>query len=790
MPAITIDFETFYSSDYSLKKMSEVDYILDPRFQAIMCAIKVGSAPSETVVGHTAIAARFATIDWERTFLLAHNMRFDGAIALWHFGVRPKMYGCTLSMARAMTHAVLGRSSLEKVSEYLGLPPKGKEIVMALGKRLEDFSEYELTSYEDYCKRDNENCRAMFDIFRARMPDSELRLIDTIMRMFVEPQVFLDPHALSTHLHDVQARKQAIMDRVGHIDKSVFSSSQKFADLLVSLGVEVPTKTSPATGEQIFALAKNDRAFKELCQDDTKSLEVQAMLAARINAKSTLEETRTASLLNLSLRKWKDGATGWAPVPIKYYGAHTGRMSGDGGFNWLNFARGSKIRDAIVAPDGFRVVHRDSSQIEARMVAWLADCHYLMNAFAQSRDVYSEFASDIYKRHVTKADTGDRFVGKTCLAAGTRVLTDAGVIPIEYVTTSHILWDGIEWVHHDGLMAYGLKETLTVSGISLTPDHLVWCGTEWREARYVARRRNTQSLRSALAAASLPSRRGSDTGNTPTPCQTTHNGPASGSLKPVYDLTNAGPRHRFTVITDDGPLIVANSILGLGYGMGPLRFRHTLFIGNGGISLSIDEEEATRIVYLYRRKYFEIPALWKRAEMAFSKMITISQPVRGPSGRKAREAQDAYDERPLKGVVVGHEALWMPNGMCIAFPDVREDTVRGADGKPRREVSYADPYRARRHLFGGKEVENISQALARIIITDIIDRVALETGYHPFLSTYDSVDYCIPERDAEAFDVRLTAEFERRPVWAPELPLASEGGWGVTMLQAEHRKNV
>src|SRR6202040_1536873 len=105
----------------------------------------------------------------------------------------------------------------------------------------------------------------------------------------------------------------------------------------------------------------------------------------------------------------------WAVVPLKYSGARTHRLSGDDKTNWQNFARISPIRAGIVAPPGYRVVHRDSSQIEARMVAWLAKCAKLLRAFAEGCDVYSEFASTIYLRNITRADIKERFVGKTAI---------------------------------------------------------------------------------------------------------------------------------------------------------------------------------------------------------------------------------------------------------------------------------------------------------------------------------------------------------------------------------------
>ena len=640
---ITADFETYYDQEYSLSKMSEVEYVLDHRFQTIMCAVKEDDGPSEIFVGHDAVAARFAKIDWTRAAFLAHNTRFDGSILAWHYGVTPKVYLDTVGMARALTHSVIGSSSLAKVSAYLDLPAKGTAVYDMKGRRLETLSASEIVDYAAYCLRDNDNCKLIFNAFMRVFPKAELRLIDSVLRMFIEPQVRLDPHALAAYLGQVRAEKAQIMGQVAHIDKSVFSSNQKFAALLQEHGVEPPRKISPTTGEETWALAKGDRAFKELCNDDEQPLAVQALLAARLNTKSTLEETRTEKLLKHALFPWPGREPGWAPVPIRYYGAHTGRMSGDGGTNWLNFKRGSAIRSGIVAPPGYRIVHRDSSQIEARMLAVLAGCEKLITAFREGRDIYFEFATRIYGRKVTKADTTLRFVGKTC-------------------------------------------------------------------------------------------------------------------------------------------------VLGLGYSTGATKLRHTLFIGNGGVSVNVDEAEAQRIVYTYRNTYHEIPNLWGSGDEAIRRMMRLAAPY-GVLTNGARIADSIL--APVFPVVrVGANATWLPNDMCISYPKLRHETVLDAQGRAQREIVYDLPYGGVAKLYGGKITENIDQALSRIVITDIIERVRASTGYQPFLSTYDSIDYCVPEGEAKDFDKRLEHEFAIPPSWAPNLPLASEGGYGINLLKAEHGENL
>ncbi len=638
---VTIDFETAYSTEYSLSRMSEVGYILDPRFEIIMCSIKIDNGATEIHIGFSAVAARFKQIDWSRVAVLSHNMRFDGAILFWIFGITPKAYCCTLSMARALTHNAAGGSSLAKVAKYLGLPAKGTAVVNARGKWLRDFSASELQEYADYCVHDADLCHQIFQRFVAVFPRSELSVVDITMRMFIEPQTRLNMEVLAVHLNEVRARKQAIMAKVAVIDKSVFSSNQKFAALLEAHGVEVPMKESPATGELIPALALGDREFKELRDDDSQPLDVQLLLAARVGAKSTLEETRTDKMLALSLRSWPDGTTGWCPVPLKYYGAHTGRFSGDGGFNFQNFKRHSRIKEAIEAPAGMALVHRDSSQIEARMVAWMSGCTHLLLAFAEGRDIYSEFATAVYGRIITRADKSDRFVGKT-------------------------------------------------------------------------------------------------------------------------------------------------SILGLGYGMGAERFMQTLFIGAGGISRRIDEQEAVRIVDLYRATYPEIPTLWRRANAMLHHMVMAAREARTPQGMNPPPSPvpTPGPAQLFPAIEWSGDALWLPNGLAIQYPGLDYDTTTQANGLHGHEIRYTK-FKGRTKLFGGKAVENVSQALSRIVITDAMRRIKADTGYSPFLTTHDSLDYCVPEGDAAAMNTLLEAEFAVRPSWAPTLPLASEGGYGKRLTDAE-----
>lgn len=263
----------------------------------------------------------------------------------------------------------------------------------------------------------------------------------------------------------------------------------------------------------------------------------------------------------------------------------------------------------------------------------------------------------------------------------------------------------------------------------------------------------------------------------------------SQNLKLVYDLANAGPRHRFTILTERGLVVVSNCILGLGYGMGAPRFKTTLFLGQGGISVRVDDNEARSIVQTYRKTYQEIPYLWERAEGMLFRMVGKSIAYDGSeTSRRLMQQMTLPGLQAIPAVEYTANEIWLPNGLFIPYPNLRIEPADPATGVGGGFV-YNGPRGEVRHLFGGKVVENLCQALSRIVITDTARRVKSEAGIWPWLTTHDSLDYCVPHQNAAEFDAYLDRQFAIRPEWAPTLPLASEGGWGFTLADAEKARN-
>jgi DNA polymerase I-like protein with 3'-5' exonuclease and polymerase domains len=872
--------------------MTTEEYIRSPEFEVIGVAVQEEKQSPVWFSGTRKNIKEFLDwFDWDNSAVIAHNAMFDLAILNWHFDINPKKIVDTLSMARAIHGTEVG-GSLAALAVHYRLGTKGTDVLNALGKRRIDFTAQELISYGEYCKNDAGLTYGLFwKLMGEGFPVSELDLIDLTMRMFVDPVIELDVDVLTGNLQAVQTIKAQLLHEA-MTNKEQLMSNDRLAELLWELGVISPTKISPTTQKSVFAFARSDEEFQALLEHE--NFTVQALVAARLGVKSTIEETRTERLISIAGR-------GLMPIPLRYYAAHTGRWGGDDKVNMQNLPRKSPLKYALRAPKGYAFIDCDSSQIEARTLAWLSGQADLVQAFEKGEDVYRIMAASIYWKPQEEITKDERFVGKTtvlgCLAEGTLVLCGSGWKPIELVSLDDKVWDGGEWVCHQGLMRKGCKETLNLSGVWLTPDHKVLCGTQWLEAQSVVRDLNILSLALGTGTGNLPSR---DTSNvlaevkevgyrrsllavsagglstqltgtisktlnqlgatsalknlryvlescigdtqkfyrrmsTGSGCLTGFRAvslgaiqklvgrtramvggvslctPRGGKIGPsfyatllrslggkkrsstltalttakgmnpitydlqlglkmrgtnarlasssrnlmTYDLAYAGPRNRFTVLSDQGPLIVHNC----GYGMGYVKFGAQL----QALGVVVDEKECERIISVYRGTYTQIPKLWTQANHALLAML----------GNKTTELG-------LEGVlaVEGKRGIRLPNGLYLKYPNLRWKTD-ASTGK--NEMVY-DVKKGKSvvvtRIYGGKLVENICQALARIIIGE--QMLAVSKKQRVVMTVHDAIGCVVPEAEAQTGLEFVEACMRIRPTWAQGLPLNCEGGSGAT----------
>ena len=602
MKVFCIDFETYYSQTFSLTKVTTEEYIRSPEFETIgVCVQEQGEMPVFFSGTKTATKAFLDKYELHKHMVVAHNAMFDMAILSWQFDIRPRAIVDTLSMARAIHGTEVG-GSLAKLAEHYQLGVKGEEVLKMQGKRRIDISPTDMDKYGDYCINDVVLTLALFEKMVGDFPMEELKLIDLTIRMFTEPTLRLDAQVLRDHLDEIQFKKRTLL-KTG-LNKEDLMSNDKFAGLLEAYGVKPPRKISPTTGKETWAFAKTDEAFKALLEHENE--EVQLLTSARLGIKSTIEETRTERFIDIADR-------GLLPIPLRYYAAHTGRWGGDDKVNLQNLPRGSKLKYAIKAQDGYVVVDSDSSQIEARTLAWLAEQNDLVDAFEKGEDVYKIMASSIYNKDIAQITKDERFVGKT-------------------------------------------------------------------------------------------------------------------------------------------------TILGSGYGMGGKKFQAQL----KNFNVDIAEEEASRIVSVYRETYEWIPVLWQKAHKALDAILND-------------QAMDLGRGGVLK--VEGKKGILLPNGLYMKYPNLRQ--VQNEQG--RLEYVY-DTKKGKavipNRIYGGKVVENVCQALARIIIGH--QMLIIAKKYKVVMTVHDAIAVAVPDAEKETAQEFVEMCMRLRPDWALELPLNCESGVGVS----------
>ena len=404
MQKIYLDFETYYDVQLSLTKMSTVQYVNHPDFKVWGVGIKVEDGPTEWY-NEEETPEILSQIEWGDTAVVCHNTLFDAYILTQYYGYKPAFYYDTAAMSRGLYPNMSASLANACKREFPNdeTKRKGEELVNAKGIR--DLDPELDAQIGGYCIQDVDLTYELFKSYSATYPDKELQIIDLTVRMFVEPKLMLDRGLLTTYKDDIATRtEQAIQD--SGVTREILASQVKFKEHLESLGITVPTKKSPTTGKQIPAFGKNDSAYIQMCN---MYPEHKNIWDAREMVKSRIEETRAQRFIDST------NPDGTFSVPLRYYAAHTGRFGGSDKINLQNLPRGSQLRRAIMAPPGQRLYIADLSNIEARMLAWLAKEHDLVQAFATGRDVYCEFASQIYGRTITKADKLERYVGKTAI---------------------------------------------------------------------------------------------------------------------------------------------------------------------------------------------------------------------------------------------------------------------------------------------------------------------------------------------------------------------------------------
>ena len=637
---ISIDFETRWDKQsYTLSKMTTEEYIRDKRFKAFgACIHEYGTDNPTEWVGGDGLREYFSGVDWGRTAVLAHNAQFDVSIMEWVYNAHPAFIFDTLSMARALRGVEVG-NSLAKLAGDFGLPAKGTAVHSTDG--LTALTEQIERDLAEYCAHDVYLCEEIFKRFVDGYPKSELRLIDMTLKMYTRPTLELDQQMLIKALTEEGELREGLLQRLG-IQEAELASNPKFADVLQSLGVTPPTKVSKTTGKEAFAFAKNDALFQALLNGERE--DVALLCEARLKVKSTTERTRAQRFLDISQR-------GKLPVPLSYYGALSGRWTAAKGsaINMQNLKRGSFLRKAIMAPEGYQLVVGDLSQIEPRVLAWLGDYQDMLDIFRAGGDPYAAFGAQMFNIHgLTKESHPDL-----------RQSAKSALLGCGY---------GLGWASFASQLLTGFLGAPPV--------------------------RYSKDFAKALGVSSEYAQKFVEW---------------DGNDDKLFDIPHT---------CSDKELLT-----------------HAL--------------AAKAIIDSYRRTAWPIVSMWG----LFNELIHKSLYLGKEYTHKCLTFREGETE--------------LPNGMKLLYPNLRPEP----DGKGRTQWVYGE--RATK-LYAGKVTNNVTQALARIVMTDGMLRVSKK---YPIAGTvHDELIAVVPDDEVVDAKTWVLAQMTMEPKYMPGIPLAADGG--------------
>ena len=447
MRVVTLDFETYFNSKekYSLTNMGPLEYVRDPRFYVQCVSIRIDKGETYVIEALNGMDAKvLSSLGLERsdTITVGHNLNgFDCLVLSEHYGIHPYMLVDTIPMMHWLGLSRIMSRSHKALTALLGHGVKQAGTVVSDGKRTkEEFTPEEWAFFLQYCRDDTAQCSENFFSMLPFMNADALKLMSLTAKMATEPAFIPNGQLLEEYKWELNRQSVNALVRLQqflHFDSVEamlrgIRSRSTFPQLLADVGGKCPMKWSEKQCKEIPAISKTDLEFTKLLNSDNEK--VRLLVQTRLEHNSSIQMSRTESLLSFADKP--------IPIMLSVLNAHTGRYTAgnEGKSDGLNFQNLSKrdpsklaLRKALKVPAGYSVVACDSSQIEARILAWVSGQDDLVEQFKTGRDPYAEMASKIF--HVSAQDIHDaaksgtdprhnqyktyRNVGKTCvLSAG------------------------------------------------------------------------------------------------------------------------------------------------------------------------------------------------------------------------------------------------------------------------------------------------------------------------------------------------------------------------------------
>ena len=777
-----LDIETYSRVD--LKKNTVYRYVEDEEWMILICSWCIGQGEIHTACGHEEIAAIPGLFD-PAVKKIAHNSDFErinfSALKGLPVGtyIDPEEYIDTAVLASLWGYP----RSLKGFCKVVGGEAKdeagGRLINMFSvpnrkgGRTLPEERPADWNAYVEYNRQDVISMRDNIYRLGKGFPSAEEYEAWITATRINDRGIKIDMALAGAAHKQYEANKKADLTRVKEITGLDNPNSvQQFKGWLAERGFEMESIDKAHVAELLER--------EDLPDDVREAVERKQLAALSAATKYVIAQGSTNS-------------DGRLRGTIKYSNANTGRMTGVT-LSPHNLPRdhftdsegehdteaeqaaidkllagvhvGSEdlkklVRPLLVGP--FTV--SDYSAIEARLTAWAAGEDSVLESFRNGEDIYVATA----ERMGGEKAGFDRQRGKSatlgCIAKGSLVLTDRGLVPIENVAIADKVWDGVEFVRHEGVVYKGQKEVMRYGGLTATPDHEVWASFDG-EPR-VVRLDYAASRRAHLVctgSSGAPIRMGEDHRRRGALHQEglAHSDDADRvhgvrTTIAVYDILNAGPRHRFTVSN----VLVHNC--GFGGGAGALLNLGGAKIYPKGTPDDVIWAGLSSLVETWRVAHPHIVSWWKQVHTAFDRG--------GPASTRI----------PVDVEIVGNDRyVWLPSGRALVYHNCKREYVQPKDrnGKPlpyRRRAWVCDAVvgngTQRRIVGGPTQVENIIQAIGRDLLTHALVNVE-RAGFRTVTHVHDEI---VTETTGGLTVERLSSLMCDLPKWAEGLPIQAAG---------------
>jgi DNA polymerase I-like protein with 3'-5' exonuclease and polymerase domains len=378
MNIYAIDFETYYSKDVSIGEQGVYHYLRHPEQDIYL--VSIAGTDGTRYTGHPKNAPWSTICEGSPTWL-SHNTGFDMPVfmRLQELGIAPEYLRLTDWHDTADLAAFLGvpRSLKESSFHLLGIPVNKDTRDKMKGKRWDDMTPEFRAEVIAYAQADADNCLKLWLEHSHKWPEHE-RNISKMTREMCYVGVPLDEESL-------QQAQTSLSELVWQAESKV-PWVQEGQPVLSPLAIRAECSKLGIEAPDSFAEKDADAMLWE-----EKYSELYLWIKAIRNYRKANKHLKTVQTM-LSRLRHEGPYGGTMAYGLKYFGAHTGRDSGDAGWNAQNLPKGKvagvDLRATIKAKPGHTFLIVDLSQIEPRCLHWLAKDKVMLDYIRQSSDLY------------------------------------------------------------------------------------------------------------------------------------------------------------------------------------------------------------------------------------------------------------------------------------------------------------------------------------------------------------------------------------------------------------------